>query len=134
LRSRKLSRGRRRTAIVTAAAASVVAGAALLPNWSAGAATAGAESAVAPSTRATFQRLADAVFTDRTDALVQSGKRGDTPLASRFPGDVRLSSALSHKENAALSQLRGRKSRLASLGEKYNSADWALSPWPQVPE
>ena len=39
MKSRKLSHKRRRTAIVTAAAASVVAGVALVPNWSAGAAS-----------------------------------------------------------------------------------------------
>ncbi|MEU9671361.1 hypothetical protein AB0E25_38615 [Streptomyces bobili] len=36
MKSRKLSRTRRRAAILGAAATSVVAGVALLPNWSAG--------------------------------------------------------------------------------------------------
>ncbi|WP_327434471.1 amidase domain-containing protein [Streptomyces sp. NBC_01236] len=128
MRSRKLSRKRRRATIVTAAAASVVAGAALLPNWTAGAASVAGDVTVDPSTRATFQQLADAVFTDRTDTLVDSGKtRQNTSLASRFSGDVRLSSALSREENSALSQLQGRKSRLASLGEKYSSANTSVA-------
>ncbi|MFE9094172.1 amidase domain-containing protein [Streptomyces sp. NPDC007264] len=100
---------------------------ALVPNWSAGAASV-ADPTVDPSTRATFQRLADAVFTDRTDALVDNGKNtGDKPLASRFSGDVRLSSTLSRDEKSALSQLRGRKSRLASLGEEYSAAATSVS-------
>ncbi|WP_406470455.1 amidase domain-containing protein [Streptomyces sp. NBC_01615] len=128
MRSRKLSRKRRRATIVTAAAASVVAGAALLPNWTAGAASVAGDVTVDPSTRATFQQLADAVFTDRTDTLVDNGKtRQNTSLASRFSGDVRLSSALSREENSALSQLQGRKSRLASLGEKYSSANTSVA-------
>ncbi|MFF4732712.1 amidase domain-containing protein [Streptomyces mirabilis] len=127
MRSRKLSRKRRRATIVTAAAASVVAGAALLPNWTAGASTV-ADPAVDPSTKATFQRLADAVFTDRTDALVDGGKTSrNTSLSSRFSGDVRVSSTLSREEKSALSQLRGRKSRLESLGEKYSSANTSVS-------
>lgn len=114
--------------IVTAAAASVVAGAAMLPNWTAGAANVADDPTVDPSTKATFQRLADAVFTDRTDALVGGGEtRRNSSLASRFSGDVRLSSTLSREESSALSQLRGRKSRLASLGEQYSSADTSVS-------
>jgi hypothetical protein len=127
LKSRRLSRKRRRATIVTAAAASVVAGAALLPNWGANAASV-AEPTVDPGTRATFQRLADAVFTDRTDALVDKSDSGrGKPLASRFSGDVRLSSTLSHQEDSALSTLRGRKFRLAALGEKYSNADTTVS-------
>ncbi|MFF3611572.1 amidase domain-containing protein [Streptomyces sp. NPDC002580] len=124
MKSRKLSRKRQRTTIVTAAAASVVAGAALLPNWSAGAANV-AEPKVDASTKATFQRLADAVFTDRTDALVDDadGKR----KTSRFSGDVRLSSTQTRTEKAALSQLESRKARLASLGEKYSAANTTVS-------
>lgn len=99
----------------------------MLPNWTAGAANAD-DPTVDPSTRATFQRLADAVFTDRTDALVDNGKaKGKASLASKFSGDVRLSSTQSREESSALSQLRGRKSRLASLGEKYSSANTSVS-------
>ncbi|MFE1291311.1 amidase domain-containing protein [Streptomyces sp. NPDC058751] len=120
MKSRKLSRKRQRATIVTAAAASVVAGAALLPNWSAGAAGVSADPKVDAATKATFQRLADAVFTDRTDALV--GADGTKQKTSRFAGDVRLSSAQSRAEKSALAKLESRKARLAELGEEYSSA------------
>ncbi|MER5385994.1 amidase domain-containing protein [Streptomyces sp. NPDC006465] len=125
MKSRKLSRKRQRATIVGAAAASVVAGAALLPNWSAGAANVAADPKVDASTKATFQRLADAVFTDRTDALVDNDE--SKRKASRFSGDVRLSSTQTHAEKAALSQLESRKARLASLGEKYSAANTTVS-------
>ncbi|MFF8968348.1 amidase domain-containing protein [Streptomyces sp. NPDC014995] len=122
MKSRKLSRTRRRAAILGAAATSVVAGVALLPNWSAGAAVVD-DPTVDARTKATFQRLADAVFTDRTDALVD-GKQGDRdkPLTDGFSGDVRLSSGAARGEDAALSALDQRKDRLAKLGEKYSKA------------
>nr|WP_307624093.1 amidase domain-containing protein [Streptomyces sp. V3I7] len=109
--------------MVTAAAASVVAGVALVPNWSAGAAvTDGAT--VDAGTKATFQKLADAVFTDRTDALVDGGgQQPAKPLASGFSGDVRLSAAQSREERSALTELHRRQSRLAKLGEEYSGAD-----------
>ncbi|MET7386939.1 amidase domain-containing protein [Streptomyces sp. NPDC005385] len=125
MKSRKLSRKRQRATIVTAAAASVVAGAALLPNWSAGAAGVAADPKVDASTKATFQRLADAVFTDRTDALVDNGKSKRN--TSRFSGDVRLSSTQSRAEKSALSQLESRKARLATLGEKYRAGNTTVS-------
>ncbi|MFD5721349.1 amidase domain-containing protein [Streptomyces sp. NPDC127036] len=125
MKSRKLSRKRQRATIVTAAAASVVAGAALLPNWSAGAASVAADPKVDASTKATFQKLADAVFTDRTDALVDNGTSKRT--TSRFSGDVRLSSTQTRTEKSALSQLEGRKDRLAKLGEKYRAANTTVS-------
>ncbi|MEU0784112.1 amidase domain-containing protein [Streptomyces sp. NPDC006173] len=125
MKSRKLSRKRQRATIVTAAAASVVAGAALLPNWSAGAASVAADPKVDASTKATFQKLADAVFTDRTDALVDNGKSKRN--TSRFSGDVRLSSTQTRAEKSALSQLEGRKDRLATLGEKYRAGNTTVS-------
>lgn len=128
MKSRKLSRKRRRVTIVTAAAASVVAGAAMLPNWSAGASSAGVgDPTVDPTTKATFQRLADAVFTDRTDALVDGGHRRHKPLTSGFAGDVRLSASLKHRESSTLSSLDGRKSRLAALGERYRTAETSVA-------
>ncbi|MGV9252696.1 amidase domain-containing protein [Streptomyces sp. NPDC003697] len=126
MKSRKLSRKGRRASIVTAAAASVVAGAVLVPNWSAGAAVTD-DPTVDPATKATFQRLADAVFTDRTDALLDGGAKENKRQTSRFSGDVRLSSKLSKNESSALSQLRGRKSRLAALGEKYSAATTSVT-------
>jgi hypothetical protein len=74
-------------------------------------------------TKATFQSLADAVFTDRTDALVASDKQqyqGRKSLSNRFHGDVRLSKSLTRDEHAAVSTLQSRKKRLASLGEQYS--------------
>ena len=125
MKSRKLSRKRRRVTIGTAAAASLVAGAALLPNWSAGAAVVD-DPTVDPATKATFQRLADAVFTDRTNTLVDDAKsdqkQGRHRLTSSFSGKVRLSGTQSRQESAALSALRDRKSRLKKLGEKYSAA------------
>ena len=122
MKSRKLSRTGRRATILGAAAASVVAGVALLPNWSAGAAVVD-DPTVDAQTKATFQRLADAVFTDRTDALVE-GKQGDRnkPLSNGFSGGVRVSSGTARTEGATLSSLEGRKDRLAKLGEKYSKA------------
>ena len=128
MKSRRLSRGRRRTAIVTAAAASVVAGVALVPNWSAGAAVTD-DPTVDAATKATFQKLADAVFTDRTQALVDDGsstKNGKRRTAG-FSGKVRLSGTQTRQESSALTQLRGRKSRLAQLGEKYSAGSTTVT-------
>ena len=118
MKSRKLSRKRSRTAIISAAAASVVAGVALVPNWSAGAAVVD-DPTVNAATKATFQKLADAVFTDRTQALVHGATTKQS--TSRFSGDVRLSSTQSRDEKSALNQLRGRQSSIAKLGETYST-------------
>ncbi|MEV6482609.1 amidase domain-containing protein [Streptomyces sp. NPDC051576] len=118
MKSRKLSRRRSRTAIVSAAAASVVAGVALVPNWSAGAAVVN-DPTVDASTKATFQKLADAVFTDRTQALVHGAAKKQS--TSRFSGDVRLSNTQSRDESSALTQLRGRQTKLAEVGETYSA-------------
>ncbi len=133
MKSRKLSRKRRRATIVTAAAASVVAGVALVPNWSAGAAVTD-DPTVDAATKATFQKLADAVFTDRTQALVdgdtggEHGKKGHHErLSSRFSGKVRMSGTQSHHEDSALSELRGRKDRLEKLGEKYSAGNTTVT-------
>ncbi|MET9843946.1 amidase domain-containing protein [Streptomyces ossamyceticus] len=122
MKSRKLSRTRRRATMFGAATASVVAGAALLPIWSAGAAVVD-DPTVDAQTKATFQRLADAVFTDRTDALV-SGEQGERakPLAGSFSGDVELSSGTARSEDSTLSSLEERKDKLAEAGEKYSKA------------
>ncbi|MFH0175591.1 amidase domain-containing protein [Streptomyces cacaoi] len=127
MKSRKLSATRRRVAILGAAATSVVAGVALLPNWSAGAAVVD-DPKVDAGTKATFQRLADAVFTDRTDALV-AGKQGDRtkPLTDGFSGDVKLSSGAARTEDAALSTLGDRKDKLAKAGEKYSKASTTVT-------
>jgi hypothetical protein len=120
LKSRRLSRKRSRTAIVTAAAASVVAGVALVPNWSAGAAVTD-DPTVDAATKATFQRLADAVFTDRTQTLVAGAGQADTRHTSGFSGSVRLSGGQTQEQKSALDELRDRRSRLARLGESYRA-------------
>ncbi|MEU8824815.1 amidase domain-containing protein [Streptomyces sp. NPDC048636] len=121
-----MSHTRRRATIVTAAAASVVAGAALLPNWSAGASTT-AEPEVDAKTKATFQRLADAVFTDRTNALVDKPGKGKGPLTDGFSGKVALSSGSARTEDSALGQLGERRDRLAKYGEKYSEGGTSVT-------
>ncbi|MFE6621282.1 amidase domain-containing protein [Streptomyces sp. NPDC057740] len=125
MRSSTPIRTRRRATIVATAVASIAASAALLPTWSAGAAVAD-EPTVDAATRATFQRLADAVFTDRTQALVD-GERIRRPLTDGFVGDVRLSSRTARAEDTALAALESRKDLLARLGERYRKADTAVT-------
>ncbi|GGT16107.1 hypothetical protein GCM10010254_40960 [Streptomyces chromofuscus] len=126
MKSRKLSRSRRRATILTAAAASVVAGAALLPNWSAGASST-VEPEVDAKTKATFQRLADAVFTDRTNALVDRPGKGNKQLIDGFSGDVAMSSGAARTEDSAVDRLADRKDGLARLGEKYSAANTSVT-------
>ncbi|GAA2686223.1 hypothetical protein GCM10009864_69760 [Streptomyces lunalinharesii] len=110
--------------MLAVAAASLTAGV-VLPSGTAGAAVADGPT-VDQATRATFQRLADAVFADRTQSLVDgagSGPQQSHPRrASGFTGTVRLSAAQAREEGATLDALRARKSRLAQLGEKYSGA------------
>ncbi|MFD8911649.1 amidase domain-containing protein [Streptomyces sp. NPDC059575] len=104
----------------------MVAGVALVPNWSAGAAVTN-DPTVDAGTKATFQKLADAVFTDRTQALV-GGATQSTPQqrTHRFTGEVRLSGTQTRQEKSALTQLRGRKDRLAKLGEQYSAGSTSV--------
>lgn len=125
MKSRRLRRTRRRATILTAAAASAVAGAALLPNWSAGASTT-TEPEVDARTKATFQRLAEAVFTDRTDALVDRPGR-KKPMTDGFSGRVALSSGAARTEDQALDRLADRRQRLAKHGERYSAADTTVT-------
>ncbi|MFB7633545.1 amidase domain-containing protein [Streptomyces sp. NPDC056149] len=111
--------------MVSVAAASVAAGI-VLPNWTAGAAVVD-DPKVDSATKATFQRLADAVFTDRTQSLINDApggrQRSHPQRTSGFTGKVRLSEGQSHEEGSTLDALRARKSRLAQLGEKYSGSD-----------
>lgn len=127
MKSRRISRTRRRATIFGAATVSVVAGAAMLPVWSAGAAVTD-DPTVDAKTKATFQRLADAVFTDRTEALVAGGQ-GDRnkPRTGGFSGDVRLSSGTARNEDTALSKLDRRRNALAKLGEKYSKGSTTVT-------
>ncbi|MFD3736127.1 amidase domain-containing protein, partial [Streptomyces sp. NPDC058632] len=124
MKSRRTSRTRRRATIFGAATASVVAGAVMLPNWSAGAAVTN-DPTVDARTKATFQRLADAVFTDRTEALVDGDR--DRPLTDGFSADVQLSSGTARSENAARSVLDRRRGELAELGEKYSKGSTTVT-------
>ena len=120
MKSRRLSRKRSRATIVSASAAAVVAGVALIPNWSAGAAITN-DPTVDASTKATFQKLADAVFTDRTQTLVDGTTSAHTRHTAGFSGSVRLSGGQSREQSSALGKLRARKALLAKLGEKYSA-------------
>ncbi|MFD8808713.1 amidase domain-containing protein [Streptomyces sp. NPDC059597] len=104
----------------------MVAGVALVPNWSAGAAVTD-DPTVDAATKATFQKLADAVFTDRTQALV-GGTAQNAPQqrTHRFSGDVRLSGTQTRQEKSAITELRGRKDRLAKLGEQYSAGSTSV--------
>ncbi|MGV4928197.1 amidase domain-containing protein (plasmid) [Streptomyces sp. BHT-5-2] len=106
------------------AAASVATGI-LLPSGSASAA-ATPDPTLDSATKAAFQRLADAVFTDRTQSLVSdagNGRHKSHPQrTSGFTGKVRLSEKQSREERSTLDELRARKSRLARLGEQYSGA------------
>lgn len=106
------------------AAASLAAGV-VLPSGTAGAAVADGPT-MDRATKATFQRLADAVFADRTQSLVDGAGGGPQQAHPRrtsgFTGQVRLSAAQAREEGATLDALRARKSRLARLGEKYRGA------------
>ncbi|MFF9085204.1 amidase domain-containing protein [Streptomyces sp. NPDC014991] len=95
---------------------------ALVPNWSAGAAVTD-DPTVDAATKATFQRLADAVFTDRTQALVEGAGKAGTRHTSGFSGSVRLSGGQTREQTSALDELRDRRSRLARLGETYGGGN-----------
>ncbi len=99
----------------------------MLPGWNAGAAVTD-DPTVNARTKATFQRLADAVFTDRTEALVGGGKsKRNKPLTDGFSKDVRLSSGTARSEDAALSALDRRRGELAKLGEKYSKGSTTVT-------
>ncbi|MEU7425261.1 amidase domain-containing protein [Streptomyces sp. NPDC040750] len=104
----------------------MVAGVALVPNWSAGAAVTD-DPTVNAATKATFQRLADAVFTDRTQALVDGAGSTRTRHAAGFSGSVRMSGGQTHQQDSALGQLKARRHVLAKLGEKYSDGSTKVS-------
>ncbi|MEU9107691.1 amidase domain-containing protein [Streptomyces xanthophaeus] len=73
------------------------------------------------ATSEAFGRMADDVLSERTQALVedQPGRR----QAGQTPAKTRMSAQLKKDEEAAISSLRSRKTRLADLGEAYTGAD-----------
>ncbi|MCP3819421.1 amidase domain-containing protein [Streptomyces sp. A3M-1-3] len=80
-----------------------------------------------------FGRIADAVLTQRTAALLDStlDTAPDTRPARRtgplLVGNARLSARVARAEGTALSSLRTRKARLAALGEAYTAADTRIT-------
>lgn len=112
MRSKTLSRCSTLTAIAVSAV--------LLPLSAAHAAT--APGTVNRATSDAFGRMADAVLTDRTAALLDKSRTAPrTALASK--GGVKLTAALTKTEDTAVTSLRGTRSRLAALGEAYTAAD-----------
>ncbi|MER5810415.1 amidase domain-containing protein [Streptomyces sp. NPDC002033] len=73
----------------------------------------------------TFARLADDVLSQRSEALVeeQAGRHD----GARNSTKARMSAQLKKDEDAAISSLRSRKTRLAALGEAYTGADTKVS-------
>ncbi|GAA0477148.1 amidase domain-containing protein [Streptomyces sp. NPDC046215] len=84
-------------------------------------ASAAPSDAVDSATAGSFARLADAVLTDRTAALLDRGQA--RRIAPELDKKVRLSASLTRSEGTAVSSLRTRKSRLAALGEAYTAGD-----------
>ncbi|MFF1659388.1 amidase domain-containing protein [Streptomyces sp. NPDC058255] len=111
----------RRGSTVTALALSAV----LLP-LSAAHASPSVDGAAHPQlNRATtdaFGRTADALFTDRTAALLDRTQAAPRTALKATAG-IRLSAGLTRTENTAVTSLRGTRSRLAALGEAYTAAD-----------
>lgn len=98
--------------------------AALLPLTVAHATEAPAPALTAATTEA-FGRLADAVLTDRTAALVEGAR--SAPTAPKTSGGVRLAAAQAESETDAQAALHGTRSRLAALGEAYTGADTTVT-------
>ncbi|MEU6254127.1 amidase domain-containing protein [Streptomyces sp. NPDC047043] len=95
--------------------------AALLPLSAAHAADSPAGPAVTAATTDAFGRIADAVLTDRTAALVEGSAKTRTAL--KATAGVQLATAQAKSETATLTALHGTRSRLAALGEAYTGAD-----------
>ncbi|MGW3571824.1 amidase domain-containing protein [Streptomyces sp. NPDC000941] len=77
--------------------------------------------AATQTTIASFGRIADAVLTDRTTALLDRPQLART--AQKSQGNVRLSPAASRTESASLASVQDTRARLAVLGEAYSDAD-----------
>ncbi|WUT09763.1 amidase domain-containing protein [Streptomyces virginiae] len=73
------------------------------------------------ATSEAFARMAEDVLSERTEALVeeQPGRRH----SGQTPAKTRMSAQLKKDEEAAISSLRSRRTRLADLGEAYTGAD-----------
>ncbi|MGW2725071.1 amidase domain-containing protein [Streptomyces sp. NPDC001492] len=95
--------------------------AALLPLSAAHAAGEAPAPALTAATTDAFGRIADAVLTDRTAALLQGAPAGRTAL--KATAGVHLTPALAASEAGTVTSLHGTRSRLAALGEAYTAAD-----------
>ncbi|KNB50873.1 hypothetical protein AC230_19710 [Streptomyces caatingaensis] len=95
----------------------------LLPASAANAATpsAGVDKATADA----FGRVATAVLTERTDALVDG--RPQHRIAAKADRRAGLSARMARTERTDVSSLRTRKQRLAALGEVYTAGDTKVS-------
>ena len=89
---------------------------ALLLPLSTAHATAPVSPRVTTSTADAFGRVADAVFTDRTAALLDGAPTARTSLKATTAG-IRVPDTLARTEKTAVSSLHGTRSRLAALGE-----------------
>ncbi|MEU1530268.1 amidase domain-containing protein [Streptomyces fagopyri] len=123
---RSQTSSRSRSTVLVAVALSAV----LLPLSTAHAAN--APVTVDRATTDAFGRIADAVLSDRTDALLVPGTvapRAALRAAVNAEGTrgVSLSAALTRTEDTAVTSLHGTRSRLAALGEAYTAADTGVT-------
>ncbi|MET9293389.1 amidase domain-containing protein [Streptomyces sp. NPDC003077] len=95
----------------------VAVSAVFLPAPSAGAV--GRTTHVDKSTTDSFSRIADAILSERTAALLDGRSSGHIATFPRHK--VRLSAGMARAERAGVSELRDRKKRLAVLGEAYTT-------------
>ncbi|WP_175407751.1 amidase domain-containing protein [Streptomyces sp. TRM64462] len=113
--------------LVVAAASAAVLSAVVAPPasadaaWYKGTAHKRVRTTVDGATAASFERLADAVLSDRTAALLDRGPSSRTAL--RQDRGIRVAAALARAEGGGLADLKARKARLAVLGEAYSGAD-----------
>ncbi|MDH6577082.1 amidase domain-containing protein [Kitasatospora sp. MAP5-34] len=107
--------------------------AAVLPSASAASAagTAGvAAGTVDKATVASFDRMAQAVLTQRTTALLDTAPVRSGALRSdalRSDARVGLAAGLAQAENTVVSSLQARKVRLAAAGEAYSASSTQVS-------
>ncbi|MFF0158045.1 amidase domain-containing protein [Streptomyces sp. NPDC005263] len=116
MRSSKSGTSRARRATVIASALSAT----LLPVGAAHA-DGSPSPVVTAATTDTFGRVADALLTERTAALLQGAPAARTTL--KATSGVQLAAAQATTEKTALTSLRDTRSRLAALGEAYTDAD-----------
>ncbi|MFI1970539.1 amidase domain-containing protein [Streptomyces cinnamoneus] len=104
------------------AVATVALSAVLLPVSTAAAAgnTAAQSRTVDSVTAQSFARIADAILTERTSALLDTQPAQQMLLLDKH---IRISKGMARTEDTGVSSLRSRKKRLADLGEAYTASD-----------